>query len=521
VSYTFKVLLADDDAEDVKERVQSSLRRALKIIAPTAQIQLDAVDDREEALNLLAAPEPLYDLALIDLYWVSILEGEERDAASTLLRTALRITTTSTVLISIDAALLIDYLYNEDRSEYRPHAVLAKGHLNNEEIVGGVLAAAFSAKRLPLRSAGVRTTWDLGQAPARNPFASVRTIVEELACAALPRDREVANLRVTPIGGGMSDALTVLVEATLGGPAGTRRLPMMLKLAQDPETLAAEARNQETEVTLFPAGTFARLLGRHELEFAGWSALAFEQIEGRTASALGGELLEEGRWGQLFSQTLLRFYASNSQPGPLVPAMWIGGESGLLTAGRWTRPIARLADFVLEEEDAQLIRQGAAALFTSVQRQSAFGLVHGDLHARNVLVRPDGGLFLVDAASIRTQALWCEDVARFSVWLAAELLQKQIASGGVRNLVNALGRSLALTGVRPPQSTWPGRLRSRVDATLHACEQLWEERKVHLDVHADWRLAVCAELLRVSYSADSFDAQVRGIAASAAVKWRE
>jgi hypothetical protein len=501
-----RVLFADDKSNVEGGTVQDGLRRALALINSRIELDFVAEENRGRALDLLQDDTQVWDLVLIDVWWASILQGSESDAAGGLLRAALKRPATVTILISWSADPLLDYLYNLEKQDRRPHAVITKSQAEQEMIFAGVLEAAFSARLMPLRSWDVAIEWNPEQSRARSFFRAVKSAAAELACLALPTADEV---RLSPVSGGLSEAITILAEGSIPSGGTVRRQAQLLKLAQDPAVIAAEQEAHRRHVPYFPLGTFARPIGNPPLTYDGWTAIGFEVVDGSTVSAMGEQALSEGTWRQIFRDVLLQAYVANGVATSLVLGQAVTGDGGLLGARRWDRIIKETGNLQLSDDERRQLSGPAASLFPLVQRQTALTVVHGDLHTRNVLVRGEGLAFLVDAASIRTDGLWCEDLCRFSVWLACELLERTGARLTPQRRADALAHSLALRRMQRGTAGWAETLRARVSASASQFEELWKRRGLPLHVEYDRTIVTCVELLRAGYCRDSFDPVVR------------
>lgn len=310
------------------------------------------------------------------------------------------------------------------------------------------------------------------------------------------------------VSGGLSGTYLYLVEGKKTRPRGSTLISdaFILKVAQDRAELLNEQRAHAEFVRSFPTNRFARLASPAILSFGGWSALAFEIAPGSTAGAAGPRLFTESAWADVFSPELIQSYVKNGVERSTNVVEWLTSDGGLLHKSRWLRLVDEGRALGVSLALIDTLQRGPESLFDEDTRQTYHTLVHGDLHSRNVMLSDRDRAIWVDAASIREDGLWCEDLARFAVWCACGSIEVTCSiNKGSRDV----GAALSAAGGRRAKVGWPAALNARIRSTLDEFSQQFKEKKVAIDIAKDWALVTRVELLRAAYSVDMFPPAIR------------
>lgn len=504
------VLFADDKSAIESSHIEKAFRQALLKMAPHRDTEWHSYDDREEALEHLR-DDAAIDIALIDAFWGSIFSGQENNHAHDLLRAARDRSDCVTILVSRDGQVLLDALYADDYKDFRPHSVLLKDQIASQRTLIGVVDSAFGTAMRPIRSSHLSFHWTRDENLEFPTFHDAATVAfEELSSQAVPG---ATTFDLSPIGGGMSDSLTCLVEVTESNPSrGIVPKRLLIKATQDPRVLEIEEVNHRKLVETFPAATYARLASSAKARFGGWHSLVFEQVQGQTLSWLirSHKKPQLDRLLSLFTHDYVESAVATCSINTFVPRQWVESPQGLLRASRRQRLERSLTDLAAIEP--LLLDVEVSGTFSDVRSLGCFGIVHGDLHARNVMVRRDDSVFLVDAASMRPAGLWAEDPTRLLVWSLCESLDGPAAE--------AIDASVLVSTLLGDDPQAPKELQQAAAVARELQDRYanaFADRKLGADVARDWSLALRCELLRVAYSGSSFQARIRAVAATSAL----
>lgn len=376
------------------------------------------------------------------------------------------------------------------------------------------MVLGHSERQLPLRSLGVDIRWETPNEAVHSLPHLNAVCMGEVACEASSIAAE--EFRLTQVSGGLSGASTVLAVGTkpaaISGTStrAARRSHQLLKFDADPEVLEGEARAHRELVGQWPANSFARLSTLKPIRFGSVSGLAFELAAGVTGFRKGAALLDEASWSLIFGGTLVERLVGVASLNTISVRDSLFSDGGLLGGRRWDKVSSTSEELDVSAEVKAWIGDKAAA-FPDVSRQTAFTIAHNDLHPGNVLVSENGQAYFIDAANMADGSLWFTDLARFAVWIACSMMNLGLLDEA--SLAGAVDPFSADLPSIPPRGK---ELRARLGETLALYSQAWQGVKFEINTPYDWRVGLTAELLRASYSVESFERSVRSVAASTA-----